>query len=133
VRVVVSSDGSVVWVTARASDTLLAFSASRLRSRPAHALLAAVRVGEAPVGLALVNGGSRIVVADSDRFDVQGKTATLAVVSVPKALAGRPALLGYLPAGQFPRDMAVVPGGRTLLVGNYISGQLESVNLAHLP
>lgn len=73
VRVVVSADGSTVWVTARESDLLLAFSAARLIEDPAHALLAAVRVGEAPVGLALVDGGRWIVVAGSNRFTRRGR------------------------------------------------------------
>jgi hypothetical protein len=55
------------------------------------------------------------------------------VVNVAAALAGRPALLGYLRAGGFPRQMALEPAGRTLLVANYNSRQLESVNLADLP
>lgn len=50
VRVITSADGTQVWVTARASDDLLCFSAARLVSAPADALVAAVRVGEAPVG-----------------------------------------------------------------------------------
>jgi len=133
VRVVTSADGSVVWVTARASDAVLAFSASKLRTDPAHALLADVRVGELPVGLALVRGGTRIVVADSNRFDVGGQAASLAVVDVPAALAGRPALLGYLPAGRFAREMALEPDGGTLLVTNFASGQLEAVSVPDLP
>jgi DNA-binding beta-propeller fold protein YncE len=133
VRVISSADGRVLWVTARASDALLAFSAARLRTDPAHALLADVRVGELPVGLALVRGGTRIVVADSNRFIVAGASAGLAVVDVPDALAGRPALLGYLPSGGFPREMAVAGGGRTLLVTNFASSQLESVDVAGLP
>jgi 6-phosphogluconolactonase (cycloisomerase 2 family) len=76
VRVAVSPAGRTVWVTARASDALLAFSASRLRSSPAHALLAAVRVGEAPVGLAVVNGGRSVVVADSNRFGAPGAASS---------------------------------------------------------
>jgi DNA-binding beta-propeller fold protein YncE len=134
VRVITSTDGSVVWVTARASDALLAFSADRLRTDPTHALLADVKVGEAPVGLALAKNGSVVVVADSDRFGATGKAASLAVVSVPDALAGRAdALVGYLPAGQFPRDVAASPDGGTVLVANYNSGQIETVNLAALP
>jgi hypothetical protein len=65
---------------------------------------------EAPVGLALVRGGTRIVVADSNRFNVPGSRASLAVVDVAAALAGRLAVLGYLPAGEFPRQMALEPG-----------------------
>ena len=61
VRVVTSADGSTVWVTARESDRLLAFSAAKLLSDPAHSLIASVEVGEAPVGLALVDGGQRVV------------------------------------------------------------------------
>jgi DNA-binding beta-propeller fold protein YncE len=133
VRVTTSANGSVVWVTARASDALLAFSAAALRADPRSALLADVAVGEAPVGLALVRKGSLIVVADSNRFNASGQHASLAVVDVHDALAGRPALLGYLPAGAFPRDVAANPSGSAVLVANFDSGQVESVDVADLP
>jgi DNA-binding beta-propeller fold protein YncE len=133
VRVTTSANGSVVWVTARASDALLAFSAAALRANPGSALLADVAVGEAPVGLALVRDGSLIVVADSNRFNLSGQHASLAVVDVRDALAGQPALLGYLRAGTFPRDVAANPSGSAVLVANYVSGQVESVNVADLP
>jgi DNA-binding beta-propeller fold protein YncE len=133
VRVITSASGSVVWVTARGSDRVLGFSAARLRTDSAHSMIASVEVGEAPVGLALVDGGRRIVVADSNRFSASGASSSLAVVDVAAALAGRPALLGYLPAGGFPREMALEPDGRTLLVGNFSSGQLEAVDVADLP
>jgi len=42
-------------------------------------------------------------------------------------------VLGYLPAGQFPRQMALEPCGATLLVGNFLSQQVESVDVAQLP
>ncbi len=133
VRVITSADGAIIWVTARESDALLAFSAAKLRTDPSRALLADVQVGEAPVGLALAKDGSLVVIADSDRFNATGHGASLAVVSTADALAGRPALVGYLPAGQFPRDMAASQGGGTLLVANFASAQLETVNGAALP
>jgi DNA-binding beta-propeller fold protein YncE len=133
VRVAASADGRVVWVTARGSNALLAFSALKLRTDPAQALLADVQVGEAPVGLALVRGGSTIVVADSNQYNALAHGTNLAVIDVAAALAGRPALAGYLPAGQFPRDLALEPGARTLLVANYYSGQLEAVTVSGLP
>ena len=133
VRVITSADGTVAWVTARASDALLGFSTALLRSHPARALIARAGVGEAPVGLALVDNGRQIVVADSNRFHAPGATSSLAVVRVGDALAGRPALAGLLPAGQFPREMTVAPGGRTLLVTCFGSGQLELVDLTGLP
>ena len=133
VRVIVSAAGGVVWVTARESDALLGFSAARLRSVPARALIARVAVGVAPVGLALARNGTRIVVADSDRFSARSAASSLAVVSVPAALGARPALLGYLPAGGFPREMTLEPGGRTLLVTDFSSQQLQAVDVAGLP
>jgi len=133
VRVITSADGRVVWVTARGSNALLGFAADRLRADPAHALVARVQVGTAPVGLALVGGGRRIVVADSNRFHAAHASSSLAVISVPAALAGRPALLGLLPAGGFPREMALAPGGKTLLVTCFTSGQVEAVDVASLP
>jgi DNA-binding beta-propeller fold protein YncE len=77
--VVATVDGAEIWVTARASDDLLCLSAARLVADPARALVAIVRVGEAPVGLAAVHGGSLIVVADSNRFGASGAAADLDV------------------------------------------------------
>jgi hypothetical protein len=64
--------------------------------------------------------------------------ATLAALAAsgcaaPAALAGKPALAGLLPAGEFPREMALEPDGRTLLVTNFASGQVEAVNVVGLP
>jgi DNA-binding beta-propeller fold protein YncE len=89
VRVVASADGREVWVTARASDDLLCFSAAALPDHPAKALVAVVRVGEAPVELMLVRDGSRVVVADSNGFSTPGATSDLSVVNVAAALAGQ--------------------------------------------
>lgn len=133
VRVVPSADGRTVWVTARGSDQLLAFSAKRLHADPTHSQIAAVQVGEAPIGLALVNRGREIVVADSNRFGAPGAHADLTVVRTAAALAHHRALLGTIPTGTFPREMALEPGHPTLLVGNYDSHQLEAVDLRRLP
>jgi DNA-binding beta-propeller fold protein YncE len=133
VRVITSADGRDVWVTARESDDLLCFSATMLRADPARALVAVVRVGEAPVGLMLVRNGSLLVVADSNRFAAAGATSDLSVVDAAAALSGKPAVLGLIPAGQFPREMALEPDGQRLLVSNYQSDQLEAVSIPSLP
>jgi DNA-binding beta-propeller fold protein YncE len=132
VRVVTAADGTEVWVTARASDDLLCFSAARLAADPAHALVAVTRVGSEPVGLAAVRGGTLIVVADSNRFGAAGQSSTLSVVDASAALAGRSAIVGDLPAGGFPRDMSLSPDG-TLLVSDYASGQVQAIATADLP
>jgi DNA-binding beta-propeller fold protein YncE len=133
VRVVTSGSGATVWVTARASDALLAYSATSLRSDPAHALIADVRVGEAPVGLTVARGGARIVVADSNRFDAPGAEADLLVVNTTAALTGKPAVLGHIASGLFPRDMATTRDDKAILVSNYESNQLEIVPTVDLP
>ncbi len=133
VRVILSGDGRIAWVTARGSNAVLAFDTARLRTAPRRALLADIRVGIAPVGLILVRDGTRLIVADSNRFARPPVPSNLAVLSVPAALAHRPALLGYMPAGIFPRQFAAEPGGQTLLVTNFLSGQLQAVGLARLP
>ena len=132
VRVVAAADGTEVWVTARASDDVLCFSAAGLAADPAHALVAVARVGSEPVGLAAVRGASLLVVADSNRFGASGENSNLSVLSVPAALAGRPAVVGDLTTGLFPRGMAVAPNG-TLLVADYSSGQVQAIATADLP
>jgi len=126
-RLAVSADGRVVWVSARDSDAVLAFSANRLRTAPRQAALAAVRVGAAPVSVAPVDQGRRLIVADSDQFNVTDGTPGLAVIDPARALAGSSALLGVIPSGRFPRELSVEPGGETVLVTNYGSGQIEAV------
>jgi DNA-binding beta-propeller fold protein YncE len=133
VRVITSADGREVWVTARASDDLLCFSAAALRTDPGRALVAIVRVGAAPVGLMLVRNGSLVVVADSNRFGARGASSDLSVVDAAAALAGKPAAVGLISAGLFPREMALEPDGQHLLVTNFASGQVEAVSIPSIP
>ena len=132
-RALISGNHQVVWVTARQSDALLAFSAAKLRTDPRHALLARVMVGEVPLGEALVDGGALMVVADSNLNNLASASSNLAVVSTSKALRGEPALLGYVPTGQLPRQFAVQPGGRILLVTVQNAHQLAAIKVADLP
>jgi DNA-binding beta-propeller fold protein YncE len=132
VRVVTAANGTQVWVTARASDDVLCFAAARLVTNPSHALAAVVRVGEAPVGLTAVRDGALVIVADSDRFGVPSAHADLTVINVANALDGRPAVVGDIPAGLFPRDMTAASNG-TVLVSNFSSGQVETVDTATIP
>ena len=132
-RVMPSTDGKHVWVTAAAGNALLAYSAAKLISDPAHALIARVALGQAPLGMMPVNNGKQIVIADSNRFDVRGAVSNLAVVDVSKALARQPALVGLIKSGTEPRQFALEPNGTTLLVTNTGSGQVQAVDISHLP
>jgi DNA-binding beta-propeller fold protein YncE len=131
-RIAVSPDNKTVWVTARDSNFLLGFSAALLRSDPSHALVAKVQVGKSPIGLILVNGATRMIVADND---LQGSGANnLAIVNVTQALANKPgALIGYLPTGLSPHEIALVPGGQFVVISDNGSAQLQVVNVSKLP
>lgn len=88
VRCLVPLDGKTVWVTARASNTLLAFDAAKLLANSSDALVASVQVGTSPVGLISAKNESRIIAADSNRFNYIGATTGLSVVDVQAALRG---------------------------------------------
>lgn len=133
VRVIVSKDGKTVWTTPRASNYLLAFDAATLVSDPNNALRAAVQVGTEPVGLTFAQGESRIITADSDRDYYPGATSGLTVVDVDAAFEGESAVLGRIPTGLFPREFAVSPDGKTLLVADHDSQQIQVVDVTTLP
>jgi DNA-binding beta-propeller fold protein YncE len=132
-RALSADNGKIIWVTARQSDALLAFSAARLRTDPKHALVARVMVGETPLGETLVAGGSRIIVADANLHRLAGVPSNLAVISTASALNGRPALLGYIPVGAIPRQFAVEPGGKTILVTVQGAHELYAIDVGGLP
>jgi serine/threonine protein kinase/DNA-binding beta-propeller fold protein YncE len=132
-RMVLSNGGQNLWLTAVGSNALLGFSTAKLLSDPRHALVSVVPVGQSPLGMAVISHGTRIVVADSNKNGGSGPGANLAVVSTSKALARRPALVGYLQSGLQPRQFAVTSDGGTLLVANTGSAQLQAVDLSHLP
>ncbi|HET7247348.1 MAG TPA: serine/threonine-protein kinase [Streptosporangiaceae bacterium] len=130
-RVAVSGDGRTVWVSAGGANAVVAFSAAKLLRDPAHAVVARVAVGQRPLGLALVNRGAQLIVADSDR-DKAGGGTNLAVIDVQRALHRQPALTGFLHTGSEPRQFALEPGGGTLLVVDTGSGQVQAVKIGHL-
>jgi DNA-binding beta-propeller fold protein YncE len=131
VRVAVSA--KEVWVTARESNRLLAFDAAKLLSSPENALIASVQVGTSPVGLIFAKNGSRILTADSNRFLYTNTTSGISVVDVQAALQGKQALLGRIPTGKFPRELAISPDKRTILVSDYYSAQVQAVDVDSIP
>jgi DNA-binding beta-propeller fold protein YncE len=124
VRVIVH--GRSMYVTARESNAVLWFSSASLAHGPRLALRGRVRVGPEPVGLATVDRGREILVADSNRFDT-GKASGLAILQLKPG--GRPILRGYLPTGTFPRDVASTGHGSRAVVADYGSSQLEALSV----
>lgn len=140
VRVIVSQDDQVVWVTARESNSLLAFNASKLISDPSAALLASVQVGTSPVGLRFAGPNERrILTANSNRFAssdsaLYGNATTgLSIVDVDAAIRGENANLGQIPTGLFPREIAASPDGKTILVSDYGSLMIQAIDVSTLP
>jgi serine/threonine protein kinase/DNA-binding beta-propeller fold protein YncE len=133
VRVVASPDGKMVWVTARLSNELLGFSTARLRSDPKQALIVKVQVGLTPTGEILVDGGRKMVVADTDLTNGPPTAHNLAVVDLTAALTHKPALIGYIPSGQLPRELTVQANGQYLYVADNGSAQIQVVNLSTVP
>jgi DNA-binding beta-propeller fold protein YncE len=135
VRVVLSEDSGIAWVTARAADTVLAFSTRGLLDhswerpdRTPHrlpALLSTTPVGTAPVGIQLFDHDRLIAVANSNRFTAGG-TGTVSILDYDKALsgAGDSATLGTFTAGEFPRQWALSPDGQNLYLTEYSSNIL---------
>jgi len=132
-RASLSADGKMVWITAWTSNAVLGFSANRLRTDPSHAPMVAVPIGTTPVGEMLVDGGRRLIVADTDINDTSAAADNAAVVDLRAARTGEPALLGYIPSGQMPREFAVTPGGQYLLVADNDSAQIQWIDLSKLP
>ena len=131
-RVMTTPNGSVVWVTTQQSNALLAFNAARLLTDPGHSLIAKVLVGQNPIGEIFIKGGTQIVVANSDNSDPAGPASSLMVVNTQDALAGKGALVGTIRTGRQPRQFDT-EGGKTLLVTNTNSGQVQAVSIGDIP
>jgi len=134
VRMAISPAGDRVYVTARNSNAILAFDTNALRNDKARALIGTVPVGTAPVGVVVVNDGQFVIVSNSNRFSNDRKARqTLSVIDVAKVGEGKLAVVGSLAAGVFPREFGESPDGRTLFVANYVSDELEVIDLSRLP
>ncbi|MDQ6824603.1 MAG: hypothetical protein M3007_03965 [Candidatus Eremiobacteraeota bacterium] len=134
VRVALSPDGRVAWVTVRHADELLAFDTAKLTADPAHARLAQVAVGKGPVGLGVIKNGALVVAGNADRFAPDQTTPrTITLVDAAKALAGQPAVVRTLTVGLFPREFTLSPDGFGLFLSNYSSDQITIFDTEKLP
>jgi DNA-binding beta-propeller fold protein YncE len=130
VRLAISPSGDRVYVTARNSNSLLAFDTNAMRGDVEHAQVGKVPVGSSPVGVAVVDDGKFVLVTNSNRF-AKDQTArqTLTLIDASRVSEGQAAILGNLAAGIFPREFGQSPDGRTLFVANYLSNELEVIDV----
>ena len=119
-RIVVSADGKIVYVTARGDDHVLAFGAKALEKNPNAALLRAIASGGAsPVGLALFDRDTKLLVANSNRFANGPGSATVIDLNDAKGK-----VLQTIPTGDFPRNVAVSADGKMLVLIVFGSNQV---------
>jgi len=115
---------NVAWVTARASNQLLAFDTSEPESPEP---VAATAVGPAPIGLAAIDELGIVLVANSNRFATDGGAETVSVIDVDRALAGQSACLGHIRVGSFPREINVDHRHNLVYVTNFDSETLTMI------
>ena len=122
-----------VTITSRADNRVLTFDTEKLRTDPDHALLRATTVGPAPVPIAVIDGGRKILAGNSNRFAGGNAPETLTVLDAAKIESGSDAVLGTIPTGAFPREMDISADGQTLFLTNAGSHSLQITDLQHLP
>jgi len=132
VRLAITLDGARAFVTARNSNAVLAFDTAKLVTDPKHARIGEVPVGSSPVGIGVTADG-KVIATHSNRF-AKDQTARqeLTVIDGARAGEGKAAVLGTIPAGIFPREVGLSPDKKTLFVGNFLSSELEVIDLARL-
>jgi DNA-binding beta-propeller fold protein YncE len=134
VRLAIAPDGSRAYVTARNSNALLAFDTSKFQTDAANARVGTVPVGTSPVGITVVNEGRQVVITNSNRFSRdQTKRQTLTVIDAARVTEGAAAVVGSIPAGIFPREFGQSPDRQTLFVANFLTDELEVIDLKRMP
>lgn len=136
VRFVFSPKGDRAYVSARGENALLVFDARRLgvQGDTANPLLARIPVGTAPVGIAVTPDSRRVLVTNSNRFAGSADDhQSVTVIDAARASDGAKAILGEIPAGAFPRELRLMPNGRTLVLTNFNSKTVQLVDLAKIP
>jgi DNA-binding beta-propeller fold protein YncE len=87
--------------------------------------------------LVLVDGGRVALLGNSNRGLVVGtgsaQPQTVSAISTAAALAHRPAVIGVVPAGLFPRDISIDQATGLVLVANFQSGNIEEFPVPAAP
>ena len=122
VRDLTSPDGRVLYINARGDNELLAFDAGKIESDPKHAFLWAAKTGgTAPVGIALFDNGTKMLVANSNRFS-PGSPGTITALDLQAA--GGPKVVETIKTGDFPRNIDTAADGHTLAVTIFGSNEV---------
>lgn len=127
VRLIENSDASVLFVSARGDDAILAFTPRLLESDPEHAFVRAFPSGgTAPVGMRLFAQDRLLAVANSNRFADSNGTVAILDVSKLSDTANHTPIKAWV-AGAFPRNIGISRDKKTLYVTNYTSRCLQVI------
>src|ERR1039457_7442821 len=80
----ITPDGARIYVTARNSNAVLAFDTAKLLSDAGHARVGEASVGAAPVPIAVVDSGRKVVAGNSNRFGASTAAQSLLVLDAAK-------------------------------------------------
>ena len=84
--------------------------------------------------VAVVDGGKKVVVGNSNRFANANAAQTLSVLDAAKMeQQGADAVLGNIPSGAFPRELSLSADGHTLFLTNARSSSLQIIDVDRLP
>ncbi len=136
VRFVMSPKGDRAYVSARAENALLVFDMRKMGAEgdTANALIGRIPVGTAPVGIAVTPDGSRVLVTNSNRFAGNADDRqSVTVIAATRIAEGAQAIVGEIPAGAFPRELRLMPNGRTAVLTNFNSSTVQLIDLSRLP
>ena len=130
VRLAISPKGDRAYVTNRKDNSVRALDTSKLRTDGANALIGKVPVGTAPVPVVVVQNGTRVIAGNSNRFGTGAAiNQSLTVIDAVRFHEGKAAVLGSLPAGLFPRSLALTSDQRTVILANFGSGTIETLDI----
>ena len=90
-----------------------------------------MKVGPGPIGITFTPDGKELVVAESNQATTHD--GDVAIISVSKALAGDPALVGVVPAKGQPRQLTTADKGHSILVTLQRTAQVMSLKVSDLP
>jgi DNA-binding beta-propeller fold protein YncE len=128
VRMALSPVGDRIYVTARNSNAVLVFDTGKLVSDGAHARIGTMAVGSAPVPVAVIDQGRKLIAGNSNRFAAGNQPQTLTVLDAVEMKT-----LGQIAAGAFPREMSLSADGHTLFLTNFGSKSLQVLDVDRLP
>lgn len=132
VRMELSQDGRTAFVTNREENLLRVMDVSKILHGEPDAVVAKVPVGPAPIGVALVDNDRLALVSNSNRWASEQTPQTVVVFDIAGDHRRKPVVLGKIPVGVFPRDLAVSRDGQTVIVSNFGSNSLTLLDVSKL-